>query len=163
MKNYSELLAAATTNDEKDAVRKEMLKELLQKHPPVRVLRGELTRGTPKSAGFDLKATKEVVVHPGELGFVPTGLFTEMDEGWVGFICDKSGIAGMRMEVVGGVIDGDYPDEWIIMITNNGKEAFICKAGNRLAQVVFVEHGVPDKYVLKDGTRVGGFGSTGTE
>ena len=130
---------------------------------PVRVLKGNLLRGSPRSAGFDLFSRVEKLLKPGEITRVPVSLITEMDDGWVGFIKDKSGMATKNhVTTRAGVIDGDYPQEWEVVMINEGKEPWLVKAGDRVAQVVFLQFGIPDTYEQKDGSRVGGFGSTGT-
>ena len=128
-------------------------------------------RGTAASAGYDLSAAESVVIAPGEMAMVPTGVKAYMEPDEVLYIHIRSSLAVKRQLVLMnsvGVVDADYynnPDNEghiFIALWNRGKEAVTLKAGERLAQGVFM------KYLLADGDtagkgqdRQGGFGSTG--
>ena len=128
-------------------------------------------RGTGASAGYDLSAAESVVIAPGEMVMVPTGVKAYMEPDEVLYIHIRSSLAVKRQLVLMnsvGVVDADYynnPDNEghiFIALWNRGKEAVTLKAGERLAQGVFM------KYLLADGDtagkgqdRQGGFGSTG--
>ena len=128
-------------------------------------------RGTAASAGYDLSAAESVVIAPGDMAMVPTGVKAYMEPDEVLYIHIRSSLAVKRQLVLMnsvGVVDADYynnPDNEghiFIALWNRGKEAVTLKAGERLAQGVFM------KYLLADGDtagkgqdRQGGFGSTG--
>ena len=128
-------------------------------------------RGTAASAGYDLSAAEDTVISPGEMAMVPTGVKAYMEPDEVLYIHIRSSLAVKRQLVLMnsvGVVDADYynnPDNEghiFIALWNRGKEAVALKAGERLAQGVFM------KYLLADGDtagkgqdRQGGFGSTG--
>ncbi|MBE6102773.1 MAG: dUTP diphosphatase [Selenomonas ruminantium] len=128
-------------------------------------------RGTAASAGYDLSAAESVVIAPGEMAMVPTGVKAYMEPDEVLYIHIRSSLAVKRQLVLMnsvGVVDADYynnPDNEghiFIALWNRGKGAVTLKAGERLAQGVFM------KYLLADGDtagkgqdRQGGFGSTG--
>ena len=128
-------------------------------------------RGTAASAGYDLSAAESVVIAPGEMAMVPTGVKAYMEPDEVLYIHIRSSLAVKRQLVLMnsvGVVDADYynnPDNEghiFIALWNRGKETVTLKAGERLAQGVFM------KYLLADGDtagkgqdRQGGFGSTG--
>ena len=128
-------------------------------------------RGTAASAGYDLSAAESVVIAPGEMAMVPTGVKAYMEPDEVLYIHIRSSLAVKRQLVLMnsvGVVDADYynnPDNEghiFIALWNRGKETVALKAGERLAQGVFM------KYLLADGDtagkgqdRQGGFGSTG--
>ena len=128
-------------------------------------------RGTAASAGYDLSAAESVVIAPGEMAMVPTGVKAYMEPDEVLYIHIRSSLAVKRQLVLMnsvGVVDADYynnPDNEghiFIALWNRGKENVTLKAGERLAQGVFM------KYLLADGDtagkgqdRQGGFGSTG--
>ena len=128
-------------------------------------------RGTAASAGYDLSAAESVVIAAGEMAMVPTGVKAYMEPDEVLYIHIRSSLAVKRQLVLMnsvGVVDADYynnPDNEghiFIALWNRGKEAVTLKAGERLAQGVFM------KYLLADGDTAGkgqdrqvGFGSTG--
>ena len=128
-------------------------------------------RGTGASAGYDLSAAESVVIAPGEMAMVPTGVKAYMEPDEVLYIHIRSSLAVKRQLVLMnsvGVVDADYynnPDNEghiFIALWNRGEENVTLKAGERLAQGVFM------KYLLADGDtagkgqdRQGGFGSTG--
>ena len=128
-------------------------------------------RSTAASAGYDLSAAEDTIIFPGEMAMVPTGVKAYMEPDEVLYIHIRSSLAVKRQLVLMnsvGVVDADYynnPDNEghiFIALWNRGKEAVTLKAGERLAQGVFM------KYLLADGDtagkgqdRQGGFGSTG--
>jgi dUTP pyrophosphatase len=62
------------------------------------------------------------------------------------------------MHVLGGVIDSDYPGEWVLILANLSKYVATVEPDDRIAQVVFVPHWTGGDVDTK---RSGGFGSTG--
>ena len=126
-------------------------------------------RGTEKSAGYDLSATKDVVIHPNEMVLVPTGLKAYMKKDEFLALYIRSSIAvkhnvGLANSVA--VIDGDYynnPDNEghiLLPLYNYSKKAFAIKKGERVAQGVFHKYLTVDGDDAK-GSRKGGIGSTG--
>lgn len=126
---------------------------------------------TPGAAGVDLRASldHEVVIQPGQIVRIPTGLAIELPHEGVGaFIFARSGLAtkyGISLANGVGVIDSDYRGEIQIALINLGSIPYEVKDGERIAQMVFLpiylaEFQRVEK--LKDTTRgTGGFGSTG--
>ncbi len=130
---------------------------------------------TEASAGADLKSTEHLVIPPGRVGRVPTGVFIELVE-WHkvpdGFIPElqiraRSGLAFKKQITLAngiGTIDADYPDEICVLLINLGQEAFIVEPGDRIAQLVVNLVGrlplTPISPELSS-ARTGGFGSTG--
>ena len=47
----------------------------------------------PGDAGFDLRASEDVTLEPGERRLVPTGLAVAIPEGHAGFVLPRSGLA----------------------------------------------------------------------
>lgn len=125
---------------------------------------GRLTKATPDSACFDVHASQDVLLVPGEVVTVPTGIRSEMT-GCSALLLDRSGLAAkFGVTRRAGVIDADYRGEWLVVMVNEGKEGYQIKAGDRIAQCLFVPH----FDVLMDGNveikgveRAGGFGSSG--
>lgn len=132
---------------------------------------GTMVKETQRSAGHDVFSAEKdpIIIAPGEYRDIRLGLKTRFDAGYAACLWDKSGYARNNgITVLGGLIDGDYPDEWIAVLLNTGKEAFVIKPGNKVTQVVFFKLAdiEPEEkggtYVVRDNERVGGFGSTGS-
>lgn len=80
---------------------------------------------TAGAAGFDLYAVEDVIIAPGETKKVPLGLAFEIPEGYVMYVCMRSGIAlktKLRLPNGIGVIDSDYRGEVSMMFDNIGFE-----------------------------------------
>lgn len=128
---------------------------------------------TEGAAGADVCAllSVPVVLNPGDIYSIPTGLFIEIPKGFEIQIRARSGLAanhGITLVNGIGTIDSDYRGEIVIPIINLGREGFEIKNGDRIAQMVlskyerfeFIE--VKDKDELQKTDRAdGGFGHTG--
>lgn len=124
------------------------------------------------SAGFDISARLKdsgTIIEPGELAIISTGLRIQMPEDVELQIRSRSGLAYKNQVVIlnsPGTIDSDYRDEIKVLLMNHGKENFIVRNGDRIAQGVFSKVYRPG-YVLVDQDKLnktqreGGFGSTG--
>lgn len=80
------------------------------------------TRGTSKSAGYDLYALEKAEVKPGETVFIHTGLAMEIPEGYFGAIYARSGLAckhNLRPANCVGVIDEDFRGEICVALVND--------------------------------------------
>ena len=127
-------------------------------------------RKTAASAGY-LQAARTVVVEPGQLAMVPTGLKAYMQSDEVLTIHIRSSMAikrGLMLANHVGIVDADYYNNEeneghiFIALWNRGKAAVTIEGGERIAQGIFM------KYLAVDGdeagageVRKGGFGSTG--
>ena len=127
-------------------------------------------RKTELSAGYDFCLPEDVVLEPGKLQLVPTGVKAYMQAGeWLGMHIRSSMAVKKRLMLVNnvGIIDADYYNNAdneghiMIKITNNSNEGKFLKlnAGDRFAQGIFLEYGVTVDDNA-DGVRNGGFGST---
>lgn len=86
---------------------------------------------TPGAAGFDLYAVEECIISPGERAKLPLGLSFEVPEGYVLYICMRSGISlktSLRQSNGIGVIDSDYRGEVSMLFDNtHEKDLFVVK------------------------------------
>ena len=94
------------------------------------------------ASGADLKAdVKEDLILPaGDTAMVPTGIFLEIPPGYEGQVRPRSGLAARFSVTVlntPGTIDADYRGEIKVILINLGKNDFIIKRGDRIAQLVF--------------------------
>lgn len=125
---------------------------------------------TPDSAGMDVRAanSKDVVLASGERMLIPTGLIFEIPRGYEIQIRPRSGLAiknGITMLNSPGTIDSDYRGEVKVIVINHGREPFMVKRGERIAQLVIapvVQLKIEEVDHLSSTERgTGGFGSTG--
>lgn len=115
---------------------------------------------TTGSAGYDLKATRSLLIGAHETVIVPTGVELVIPNNMVGLVTSRSGLAlnkGLVVLNAPGVIDADFKDEIHIILHNVSKVPQSILAGDRIAQILIVKH------EAKGGTKTrnGGFGSTG--
>jgi dUTP pyrophosphatase len=151
------------------------------------------TRATEQSAGYDLRAylggrptllagtggTTEraasrdsdgnawVEIGAGQRAIVPLGFRARLPDGYEAQLRMRSSVAfrkGLTMPNAPGTIDADYPDEWLVMLRNDGDQPVRIDHGERIAQLIIARYvtvtwtrGV----VGASTSRVGGVGSTG--
>jgi dUTP pyrophosphatase len=87
--------------------------------------------------GYDLYTVEEVVLQPGQMTEVRTGIgvcFTAMAVGFL--VKDRSSFAKKRLVTSGGVIDAGYRGEIIVFMENRGLEAVTLSKGQKFAQMI---------------------------
>lgn len=127
------------------------------------------TRGSDFSAGYDLYASLEtdVIIYSETRELIDTNIAIEIPTGYVGIIKPRSGLAlRCGIDVLAGVIDSDYRGPVGVILQNeDGDMPFVVSCGDRIAQIVFIEHGSPEIVEVEDFSDTGrgsdGFGSTG--
>lgn len=73
----------------------------------------------PGDSGFDLVATEDVIVRPGETAKVPTGLAFEIPQGYEIQVRPRSGVTTKtKLRVVLGTVDSGYRGEVAVMVDN---------------------------------------------
>lgn len=141
-------------------------------------------------AGFDLVATEDIIVEPGETVKVPTGLAFELPPGYEMQIRPRSGVTlKTQIRVQLGTVDSTYRGEVSMIVDNISRDdwsnmarkidnsyvhdtidkyrpgSYIIRKGDRIAQAVIkpVEHATfTEVETLGETIRgEGGFGSTG--
>lgn len=122
------------------------------------------------SSGMDLYAAvdEDIVIDPGGFRLIPTGIHLQLPAGYEGQVRPRSGLAakyGVTVLNTPGTIDSDYRGEIKIILINLGREPFVIKRGDRIAQLVISRYErvelVPTE-CLEDSERgTGGFGHTG--
>ena len=130
---------------------------------------------TPKyatlgSSGMDIAAHIEnnIIINPGEKVLVSTGLSMAVPKGYEVQIRPRSGLAAKNNITVlnsPGTIDADYRGEIKVILINLGKEKFVVKNGERIAQMVVCpvdQANLDEVKELSDTARGSdGFGPTG--
>lgn len=104
------------------------------------------TKGTQGSAGYDLYAPKGGIVYPGDVLKVPMGIRFSIPNGYCGILTHRSSMSAKGVSAY-GLIDEDYRGEIILTLMNIGPRVYQFKAGDRIAQIRFVE--VPDMNLIR--------------
>ncbi|MBL8881032.1 MAG: dUTP diphosphatase [Phycisphaerales bacterium] len=122
------------------------------------------------AAGLDLCAAVDepVIIAPGDIKLIPTGLYVEIPQGCEGQIRARSGLAlkhGLMLPNSPGTIDADYRGELQVIVGNVGREPFTITRGMRFAQLIIARY-EPVRVELVDELSntqrgAGGFGHTG--
>lgn len=142
---------------------------------------------TVQSACFDLVASEDIIIQPGETKAVGTGLSLEIPEGYKMCIYPRSGISlktPLRISNSPAQIDADFRGEVKVLLENTTKEFTTCilslddtiepfpynqakyriHKGDRIAQAEIVpvlRASFTEVDSLSTTERTGGFGSTG--
>ncbi len=126
-------------------------------------------RMSKDAAGADVCACldEDLLVAAGEVTLVPCGFAMALPKGYEAQIRPRSGLAlknGIGVLNSPGTIDADYRGEVKVILANFGKENFVIKNGDRVAQMVIAQvPGVSFECVQElDATErgSGGFGHT---
>lgn len=117
-------------------------------------------------AGMDIFAAEELDIAQGEKAAIKTGLKLAIPEGYAGFVWDKSGLAiKNHLKTMAGVIDSNYRGEFMVVLTNLGKETYHVEKGSKIAQLIVAPVATPEveEGDIADETErgEGGFGSSG--
>jgi dUTP pyrophosphatase len=125
---------------------------------------------TEGASGMDLKAfiEKPIKIKPNTSFLIPTGLSLAFSKDYEIQIRPRSGLAAKNnISILNtpGTIDSDYRGEIKVIIFNHGKDDFLIKNGDRIAQMVLVpviKMELEESLDLPKTVRgMGGFGSTG--
>jgi dUTP pyrophosphatase len=107
----------------------------------VKLLGGEApTQAYDNAAGYDLYASRVVILAPGSLGIVKTGIAVEIPVGFVGLIRDRSSYGVRGIIHTAGVIDSDYRGEVKVCLWNTTDKFHHVQVGDKIAQMVIVPH-----------------------
>tara|TARA_B100001287_G_scaffold215322_1_gene184190 strand:- start:837 stop:1274 length:438 start_codon:yes stop_codon:yes gene_type:complete len=144
-----------------------MVKVLIKRlHPNIKLPEYK----TAGASGMDLIAfLKEPInLKPKTSSLVPTGLAVAFSEDYEIQIRPRSGLAAKNnISVLNtpGTIDSDYRGEIKVIIYNHGKNEFVIKNGDRIAQMVLTPIIKMELELVNDLPETirgeGGFGSTG--
>ena len=120
---------------------------------------------TGGAAGYDLCASEPVVLVPGAVTRVKTGVSAEIPPFLMGSVRGRSGLASKGIRTFHGTIDSDYRGEIQILLTNDTPSPFQIESGDRVAQVVFLPIARPELVAVSSLSSTdrgsAGFGSTG--
>ncbi|MBW1779851.1 MAG: dUTP diphosphatase [Deltaproteobacteria bacterium] len=123
------------------------------------------------ASGMDIRACVKapVTLNPGDIHMIPTGLALSIPPGYEAQIRPRSGLSlnhGIGMVNSPGTIDSDYRGEVGIILINWGRDPFVIRRGDRIAQMVISKIYQADILETTDLDRTprgeGGFGHSGT-
>jgi len=111
---------------------------------------------------------EEIVLLPGDIKLISAGIYISIPEGYEAEIRPRSGLAlkhGVSLVNTPGTIDSDYRGLVNLIMINHGKEPFVIRRADRVAQMIIKEVARAEIEVtenLDDTIRShGGFGHTG--
>lgn len=117
------------------------------------------TKAHPTDSGFDLYASEDVIIEPGETAIVPTGIAVELPKGFEAQVRPRSGVtAKTKLRVQLGTIDNGYTGEIGVIVDNIADDPF----GNTSRYLNFVDGSeirqdddIPDgTYHIRKGDRI---------
>lgn len=110
----------------------------------------------------------ETTLLPSETALIPTGLSIELPEGFEAQVRPRSGLAIKHQIGIlnsPGTIDSDYRGEVKIVLSNFGKQPFIIRRGDRIAQLIIQRYARVEWEEVENLEETarggGGFGHTG--
>ena len=125
---------------------------------------------TQGSSGVDLRSSEDYIIKPFERALVATGIKLAIPVGYEVQVRPRSGLAlkhGIIIPNAPGTIDSDYRGEVKVILMNLGREDFMIKAGDRIAQLILApvaKISWEERAELEETARgAGGFGSTGAK
>ena len=125
---------------------------------------------TQGSSGVDLRSSEDYIIKPFERALVATGIRLAIPAGYEVQVRPRSGLAlkhGIIIPNAPGTIDSDYRGEVKVILMNLGREDFMIKAGDRIAQLILApvaKISWKECAELEETARgAGGFGSTGAK
>lgn len=124
------------------------------------------------AAGLDLMAAipegAPLVIAPGGMAAIPTGIVLGLPEGYEGQVRPRSGLAmrhGVTVLNAPGTIDSDYRGEVSVLLINHGRNPFEVVRGMRIAQLIVAIVACATIKEVENLNKTkrgdGGFGSTG--
>jgi dUTP pyrophosphatase len=146
-------------------------------HLPVQILKTKGNEDLPlpqymseHASGVDLYAAlpHKIILQPGERLLISTGIAIALPPGFEAQIRPRSGLAinhGIGILNSPGTIDADYRGEIKVILMNCGKEPFLVRRGDRIAQMV-IQKVYKASFDLTDSLPItprnsGGFGHSG--
>lgn len=124
---------------------------------------------TPEASGADVVSTEDVVMAPGDIRLVHTGLHLDIPVGYEIQVRARSGLSlkhGITVLNGVGTVDSDYQGEVGVILVNHSHETWVCHKGERIGQLVLARVEQADfvrqeSYDRTTERGTGGYGSTG--
>jgi dUTP pyrophosphatase len=96
----------------------------------------------PGDAGADLRSSEALVLEAGARRLVRTGVKIALQDGFVGLVHPRSGLAtkhGITVLNAPGTVDAGYRGELMVTLINTSDEDFEISVGDRIAQLLIQE------------------------
>lgn len=148
------------------------------------------TKGTKYSAAIDLRSRKSISIGDGDTALIPLGVKLDVEKlleatknDYGTSLTDEAfemkkefflqtnyfqlmlrsglGKKGLILPNGVGIIDIDYEDEIMMIIHNATGKKYQISKGDRIGQIMLIEHKSGHLGVISNDVRTGGFGSTG--
>ena len=122
-------------------------------------------RKRESDAGYDIQAAEDLVIPPGEVCKVRTGLHIECPLGYFYRLESRSSLLLREVVVLPSIIDATYTGEIFAMLHNVSDTEFEVNIGDRVAQLIFYPqihvafH--EEEHLDTDGRGPAGWGSSG--
>lgn len=130
--------------------------------PKCQLVEGTLVKATDGSAGYDIIATEDGIIHKGKSAVFSTGVKIKLHHKYEAQVRNRSGLNFKNnVACFTGTIDADFDDYIKVKLYNFGNKHFEVKAGDRIAQLVIAKHYNIKGAKIATNKRRGGFGSTG--
>src|SRR5690625_4684250 len=119
------------------------------------------TKAHPTDSGFDLYASEDVIIEPGETVIVPTSIAVELPRGYEAQVRPRSGVtAKTKLRVQIGTIDNGYTGEIGVIVDNDYTDKYndLWQAGYyRTGGEMYLNHRVKypvGTYLIRKGDRI---------
>ena len=98
-----------------------------------------LTKAYPNDAGYDIQSLSTVIINPGDVVTVDTGVYLNMQPGVYAEVCSRSGLATKGIFVINapGIIDNGYHGEIKVILGNVSRVPYTVHTGDRIAQLIY--------------------------
>jgi dUTP pyrophosphatase len=94
-------------------------------------------RATSRSAGFDLRSPREVLIPARGKSLILTDLQIQVPDGYYGRIAPRSSLAFFHhITIGGGVIDEDYRGNVGVLIFNHSDSPHLVRRGDKISQLI---------------------------
>lgn len=117
------------------------------------------------AAGYDLFASSNTVLTPGQRKLVTTGISVEVPRWYYLRVAPRSGLSLLGIDIGAGVIDSSYRGEIKVLVVNNSLSEYRINIGDKIAQMVMERCSNANVEVVENLSlterQFGGFGSTG--
>lgn len=117
------------------------------------------TKAHASDSGFDLVASEDIIVAPGETAVVPTGIVVRLPEGFEATVRPRSGVTSKtKLRVQLGTIDNSYRGEIGVIVDNIAPgNSYLNHGYYDLDGFYFADsnfHGNQKQYLIRKGDRI---------
>jgi dUTP pyrophosphatase len=92
------------------------------------------TKANSDDLGIDIYSNQYVVLSPGDVTPIKTGIAIQTPENYGLVLKTRSGMAVGGLDVRGGVVDPGYRGEIKVILANTSKSAYVVNVGDKIAQ-----------------------------